>query len=76
MSKWFKNKETGVVWEVADENLIKRLASNENAYQEVTDPTAKKNGKGNTSKGDNGEGNTGDSSGAGTSGDANGEGNK
>jgi hypothetical protein len=27
---WFKNKETGIEWDVTDEELIKRLGSNGN----------------------------------------------
>jgi hypothetical protein len=31
---WFKNKETGVQWDVTDEELIKRLEKNAN-YEKV-----------------------------------------
>jgi hypothetical protein len=31
---WFKNKETGIQWDVTDEELIKRLEKNAN-YEKV-----------------------------------------
>lgn len=31
---WFKNRETGIQWDVTDEELIKRLESNDN-YEKV-----------------------------------------
>jgi hypothetical protein len=32
---WFKNKETGIQWDVTDEELIKRLEKNDANYEIV-----------------------------------------
>jgi hypothetical protein len=35
MNMWFLNKETGLTWDVSDEELIKRLENN--AYYEIVE---------------------------------------
>jgi hypothetical protein len=34
---WFLNKETGLIWDVSDIELMKRLEKNEN-YEQVEEP--------------------------------------
>lgn len=38
---WFKNKLTGVTWQITDESHIKRLKADKN-YETVNDPTKPK----------------------------------
>lgn len=42
MVRSFKNKKTGVVWEVADPATLKRVLADPQAYEEVKDKKPEK----------------------------------
>lgn len=46
---WFKNKTTGVKWEIVDKELIKRLSNDDN-YEEVKEKKKKEEKKATTKK--------------------------